>query len=136
MSVDTSRARRLVTTILRSPGLDRACDPRPACRARRSALRPHGGALVGRLLLETPRGLSAARFALTLVERLPACHDALHGLARRDEDSLNATTIGVKQPLAEDVCPTRRRRVLRGVSAVAVVNKADEGHSGRYGVSL
>ena len=38
---------------------------------------------VGRLLTETPAGLSDARFALTLVERLPDCRDALYGLARR-----------------------------------------------------
>ncbi|MGH2941241.1 MAG: hypothetical protein ACRDLN_00480 [Solirubrobacteraceae bacterium] len=38
---------------------------------------------IGRLLLETPLSLSDARFALTLVERLPGCRDALHGLARR-----------------------------------------------------
>ncbi len=38
---------------------------------------------LGRLLIETPAGLSDARFALALVERLPGCHDALHGLARR-----------------------------------------------------
>lgn len=36
-----------------------------------------------RLLLETPAGLSDVRFALALVERLPACRDALHGLACR-----------------------------------------------------
>ena len=38
---------------------------------------------VGRLLTETPADLSDARFALALVERLPTCRDALHGLARR-----------------------------------------------------
>ena len=38
---------------------------------------------VGRLLTETPAGLSDARFALALVERLPACRNALYGLARR-----------------------------------------------------
>jgi hypothetical protein len=38
---------------------------------------------VGRLLTETPADLSDARFALALVERLPRCRDALHGLARR-----------------------------------------------------
>lgn len=38
---------------------------------------------LGRLLLETPAGLSDARFALALVERLPTCRSALHGLARR-----------------------------------------------------
>ena len=38
---------------------------------------------VGRLLTETPAGLVDARFALALVERLPRCRDALHGLARR-----------------------------------------------------
>lgn len=38
---------------------------------------------IGRLLLETPADLSDARFALALVERLPTCRDALHGLARR-----------------------------------------------------
>ena len=38
---------------------------------------------VGRLLTETPADLSDARFALALVERLPSCRDALHGLARR-----------------------------------------------------
>lgn len=38
---------------------------------------------VGRLLTETPAGLSDARFALALVERLPDCRDALHRLARR-----------------------------------------------------
>ena len=38
---------------------------------------------VGRLLPETPAALSDARFALALVERLPSCRDALHGLARR-----------------------------------------------------
>jgi hypothetical protein len=38
---------------------------------------------IGRLLIETPAGLSEARFALALVERLPGCRDALHGLARR-----------------------------------------------------
>jgi len=38
---------------------------------------------VGRLLTETPVGLSDARFALALVERPPGCRDALHGLARR-----------------------------------------------------
>ncbi len=38
---------------------------------------------VGRLLTETPAGLVDARFALALVERLPSCRDALHGLARR-----------------------------------------------------
>ena len=37
---------------------------------------------VGRLLSETPAGLSDARFALALVERLPSCRDALSGLAR------------------------------------------------------
>ena len=37
----------------------------------------------GRLLTETPADLSDARFALALVERLPSCRDALHGLARR-----------------------------------------------------
>jgi hypothetical protein len=38
---------------------------------------------IGRLLIETPAGLSDARYALALVERLPRCRDALHGLARR-----------------------------------------------------
>ncbi|MEA2155690.1 MAG: hypothetical protein QOE11_1830 [Solirubrobacteraceae bacterium] len=38
---------------------------------------------IGRLLVETPAGLPDARYALALVERLPACRDALHGLARR-----------------------------------------------------
>lgn len=38
---------------------------------------------VGRLLVETPAGLTDARLALALVERLPAGRDALHGLARR-----------------------------------------------------
>jgi hypothetical protein len=38
---------------------------------------------VGRLLTETPAGLRDARFAIALVERLPAGRDALHGLARR-----------------------------------------------------
>ena len=38
---------------------------------------------VGRLLVETPAGLCDARYALALVERLPTCRDALHGLARR-----------------------------------------------------
>jgi hypothetical protein len=39
---------------------------------------------VGRLLTETrPMGLQDARFALTLVERLPACAETLRGLARR-----------------------------------------------------
>jgi hypothetical protein len=38
---------------------------------------------LGRLLLETPAGLSDARFALALVERLPTCRNALHRLARR-----------------------------------------------------
>jgi hypothetical protein len=38
---------------------------------------------IGRLLIETPADLSDARFALALVERLPRCRDALHGLARR-----------------------------------------------------
>ncbi len=38
---------------------------------------------VGRLLTETPAGLSDARFALALVERLPSCREALHALARR-----------------------------------------------------
>lgn len=38
---------------------------------------------VGRLLVETPACLGDARYALALVERLPACRDALHGLARR-----------------------------------------------------
>jgi hypothetical protein len=38
---------------------------------------------VGRLLTETPAGLREARFALALVEQLPACRDSLHGLARR-----------------------------------------------------
>lgn len=38
---------------------------------------------VGRLLTETPARLSDARFAIALVERLPAGRDALHGLARR-----------------------------------------------------
>ena len=38
---------------------------------------------VGRLLTETPTGLGDARFALALVERLPGCRHALHGLARR-----------------------------------------------------
>jgi hypothetical protein len=38
---------------------------------------------IGRLLIETPAGLGDARFALALVERLPRCRDALHGLARR-----------------------------------------------------
>ena len=38
---------------------------------------------VGRLLCETPADLSDARYALALVERLPACRDALHALARR-----------------------------------------------------
>ena len=36
-----------------------------------------------RLLTETPADFSDARFALALVERLPSCRDALHGLARR-----------------------------------------------------
>jgi hypothetical protein len=38
---------------------------------------------VGRLLTETPAHLRDARFALALVEHLPDCRDALHGLARR-----------------------------------------------------
>jgi hypothetical protein len=38
---------------------------------------------IGRLLVETPAGLRDARFGLVLVERLPACRDALHDLARR-----------------------------------------------------
>jgi hypothetical protein len=37
---------------------------------------------VGRLLTERPAGLSDARFALALVERLPTCRDVLPGLAR------------------------------------------------------
>jgi hypothetical protein len=38
---------------------------------------------IGRLLIETPASLSDARFALALVERLPARREDLHGLARR-----------------------------------------------------
>jgi hypothetical protein len=38
---------------------------------------------VGRLLTETPAGLRDARFALALIEQLPAGRDALHALARR-----------------------------------------------------
>lgn len=38
---------------------------------------------VGRLLIETPVGLGDVRFALAMVERLPACRDALHKLARQ-----------------------------------------------------
>lgn len=38
---------------------------------------------IGRLLVETPAGLREARYALALVERLPACRDALQELARR-----------------------------------------------------
>jgi hypothetical protein len=34
-------------------------------------------------LTETPAGLSDARFALALVERLPSCRDALYRLAAR-----------------------------------------------------
>ena len=50
------------------------CDP----RFERAAAR-----WVGRLLTETPADLSDGRFTLALVERLPECRDALHGLARR-----------------------------------------------------
>jgi hypothetical protein len=38
---------------------------------------------VGRLLAETPLGLADARWALVLVERLPACAETLRRLARR-----------------------------------------------------
>jgi hypothetical protein len=38
---------------------------------------------IGRLLVETPAGLRDARYALALVEQLPRCRDALHGLARQ-----------------------------------------------------
>ena len=38
---------------------------------------------LGRLLMETPADLGDARFAVTLVEQLPNCRDALHRLARR-----------------------------------------------------
>lgn len=38
---------------------------------------------IGRLLVETPAGLRDARYALALVEQLPLCRDALHGLARQ-----------------------------------------------------
>ena len=38
---------------------------------------------VGRLLAENPVGLAEARFALALVERLPACAETLRRLARR-----------------------------------------------------
>jgi hypothetical protein len=38
---------------------------------------------IGRLLVETPVGLRDARYALALVEQLPLCRDALHGLARQ-----------------------------------------------------
>jgi hypothetical protein len=38
---------------------------------------------VGRLLAENPLGLAEARFALALVERLPACAETLRRLARR-----------------------------------------------------
>jgi len=38
---------------------------------------------VGRLLAERPLGLADARFALVLVERLPAGHEALQRFARR-----------------------------------------------------
>jgi HEAT repeat protein len=38
---------------------------------------------VGRLLAEHPLGLRDARYALALVERLPACREALHRLAQR-----------------------------------------------------
>ncbi len=37
----------------------------------------------GRLLTETPAGLREARFALALVEQLPAGRDVLRGLTRR-----------------------------------------------------
>jgi hypothetical protein len=38
---------------------------------------------VGRLLAETPLGLADARWALALVERLPAASESLRRLARR-----------------------------------------------------
>ena len=38
---------------------------------------------VGKLLAENPVGLAEARFALALVERLPACAETLRRLARR-----------------------------------------------------
>ena len=38
---------------------------------------------VGRLLAENPLGLRDARYAITLVERLPECREALHRLAQR-----------------------------------------------------
>ena len=38
---------------------------------------------VGRLLAENSLGLAEARFALALVERLPACAETLRRLARR-----------------------------------------------------
>jgi hypothetical protein len=38
---------------------------------------------VGRLLTETPAELRDARYALALVEQLPAGRDTLHALARR-----------------------------------------------------
>jgi hypothetical protein len=38
---------------------------------------------VGRLLAERPLGLSDARYALVLVERLPYGRESLHRLARR-----------------------------------------------------
>jgi hypothetical protein len=44
---------------------------------------------VGRLLIETPAGLSDARFALALVERPPGCRDAL---SLSDELNLGQST--------------------------------------------
>jgi hypothetical protein len=38
---------------------------------------------VGRLLAERPLGLADARYAIALVERLPACAEALRRLAAR-----------------------------------------------------
>jgi hypothetical protein len=53
-----------------------------AARERDPARRPRGGA-VGWLLAERPFGLSDARFALAMVERLPHGRESRHRLARR-----------------------------------------------------
>jgi hypothetical protein len=66
------------------PAGRRARDPDPHGRRERPARFDRAAARwVGLLLAETPIGLADARWALALVERLPAGSEALRRLARR-----------------------------------------------------
>jgi len=70
---------------------------------------------VGRLLTERPSGLSDARFALALVERLPSGRDAVWLAAAESRITLNRDADGAnarRRVLA--ACPSSRTRAADG----------------------